>query len=240
MACVSANDRHWFDTFVSRCQAFAGRALDASPGELSSLLLHLSADIPDDASLRQRFAVRSMLGRIVAGLGRLEPATAGADIARAFLEWSASDLAVGEWRLGLTELVSRCAAALECSCDGRTNRPYARCAAKLLDTIKRRFADPGLTMEVVASESGASVRHAARVLKGETGQTFLAHLHHARIAAACEVLRASPVSIKEAAVAVGYVSSSEFGKHFKRLVGTTPARFRLGHGAAPGDGGNAR
>jgi len=103
-------------------------------------------------------------------------------------------------------------------CDIRTVRT--------LSIIEDRYADAQLTLGMVNANSGVSLWHAARMLKHQTGLGFRAHLHRTRIAAACRLLHQSTLSVKEIAAAVGYGSSSQFGRQFRRLCGTTPRLFR--------------
>lgn len=233
-------DRGWFDTFVSRLQEIAGHALDLSPCELAPLVHTLVDDVPRSLPPQQRFAIRSAIGKAVTRLGHLDATNGGSDVARLFLAWAASDISGDDWRVGLKCVVNTWASALEESGARSERRTYAGCADRVVRTIEERFTDPRLTLAAVATESGTSVRHTARVLKAHTGRTFLGHLHGTRIAAARRLLRESAASVKEIADAVGYVSSSELGKHFKRLTGTTPVRFRLAHRAFVTDGRNAR
>jgi len=73
----------------------------------------------------------------------------------------------------------------------------------------------------------ASSGHAARLLKHVTAVGFNAHLHRMRIAEAQRLLLEVSRSVKEVAAKVGYSTSSQFCWHFKRLVGTTPAHYRV-------------
>lgn len=232
-------DRVWFDTFVSRLQEIAGLAVDLPPRELAPLIHGLVDDVPRSLTLQQRFAIRSAIGRAVTRIGRLDAIDARSDVARLFLAW-ADDVTGDDWRVGLERVVKSWAAVLEEAGTSSEGRGYNGCAGRVMRTIEARFTDPRLTLEVVAFESGASVRHTARVLKQQTGRTFLGHLHRTRIAAARRLLRESAASVKEIAGAVGYVNSSELGRHFKRLTGKTPVQFRLDHGALASDGRNAR
>jgi AraC-like DNA-binding protein len=233
-------DRVWFDACVSRLQEIAGLALDLPPRDLAPLIHTLADDVPRRLPLQQRFAIRSAIGRAITRLGHLDAIDARSDVARLFLAWAAADLTGDDWRVGLARVVNSWAAALEDAGARSERRTYNGCAGRVMRTIEARFTDPRLTLEVVAFESGASVRHTARVLKQQTGRTFLGHLHRTRIAAARRLLRESAASVKEIAGEVGYVSSSELGRHFKRLTGKTPVQFRLALGAPASDGRNAR
>jgi AraC family transcriptional regulator len=81
-------------------------------------------------------------------------------------------------------------------------------------------------LKEITSASRLSVWHAARMLKHETGFPFSSHLHKSRVLEATDLLHDATLSVKEIAALVGYGSSSQFGRHFRRLTGTTPRAFR--------------
>lgn len=93
--------------------------------------------------------------------------------------------------------------------------------------INRRYLEPGFGLKDVATESGISMSQAARILKQHTGLGFMAHLHGRRVNVGCRLLRETTLSIKEVSAAVGYGSSSQFGRRFKQLAGVTAHEFRI-------------
>src|SRR5262249_5411730 len=142
-------------------------------------------------------------------------------IRAALVNWVATDCCLDGWHLELRHVVECCAAALEGEADGLTgNRRVDIRAARLLRVIREQHCNPHLTLRHVAIASDISVRHATRLLKQQTRAGFLMHLHRARVGSASHLLRETTLSVKEVAARVGYGSSSELGKHFKRLVGT--------------------
>ena len=104
------------------------------------------------------------------------------------------------------------------------NRSNAH-VGKALDFITRNYSRP-LTLGDIAKEVGLSSYRLAHVVKAHTGKTILQILTHARIQNAQNLLEHSEKSCTEIAYEVGFNDQSYFIKHFKRLTGITPARYR--------------
>jgi AraC-like DNA-binding protein len=96
---------------------------------------------------------------------------------------------------------------------------------KALDFITRHYAKP-LTLGLVAREVGLSTYRLAHVVKAHTGKTLLQIIIHARVQNAQHLLEHTDKSCTEIAYEVGFNDQSYFIKHFKRLIGITPARYR--------------
>jgi two-component system response regulator YesN len=97
--------------------------------------------------------------------------------------------------------------------------------SKALDFITRNYTKP-LALDDIASEVGLSSYRLAHVIKAHTGKTILQIITHARIQTAQHLLEHSEKSCTEIAYEVGFNDQSYFIKHFKRLTGITPARYR--------------
>jgi two-component system response regulator YesN len=105
----------------------------------------------------------------------------------------------------------------------RTNTHVARA----LDYIRRDFAKP-LTLADAAREVGLSPYRIAHLIKNHTGKTFIQILHEIRIQRARTLLEETDQPCTEIAYEVGFGDQSYFIKHFRRLTGITPARYRRG------------
>lgn len=131
---------------------------------------------------------------------------------------------------------TRVLAAVVRACDGCDPLPPAepppraapvdRRAARLIADIDRRYADPRLTLTAVARQLAVSPSHLTHILKSATGRTFGAHLHARRIAEARRLLVASTLSVKEIACDVGYGTTSQLDRHFRKIVGCPPTLYR--------------
>jgi two-component system, response regulator YesN len=96
---------------------------------------------------------------------------------------------------------------------------------KALDFIHGNFTRQ-MSLAEVARQADLSPGRMAHLIKEFTGRTFLQIVHERRIRHAQHLLQQTPKSCAEIAYEVGFGDQSYFIKHFKRLTGTTPARFR--------------
>jgi two-component system, response regulator YesN len=103
--------------------------------------------------------------------------------------------------------------------------------------IDDRYWDSELTLRALAREIGVSTEHLCRVLKRQTGGTFVALLRRARVRAACHLLTTTTLCMKEIAAHVGFSSPNRFARDFKKLCGVTPSEYRIGalRDAAPSE-----
>jgi AraC-like DNA-binding protein len=92
------------------------------------------------------------------------------------------------------------------------------------DAVARLRDDPALRLEAVAAEVGASRRTLERAIRVETGMSFGQWRQRAQLLRAVELL-AGGASVSRAATTVGFSTPSAFIASFRRVLGTTPARF---------------
>ncbi len=97
--------------------------------------------------------------------------------------------------------------------------------AQALDFISRNYMKP-LQLKDIAQEVGLSPYRLAHVVKEHSGKTLLQIIIHSRVQNALQLLSNSDKSCTEIAYEVGFNDQSYFIKHFKRLTGITPARYR--------------
>jgi two-component system response regulator YesN len=94
--------------------------------------------------------------------------------------------------------------------------------------IDAHYADPDLSLEEVAAEAQISPGYLSRLLKQETGFSFVDYLTRVRITQALQVLNNPSMKIYEVAEAVGYQSQHYFSRAFKRVFGRSPVEYRKG------------
>lgn len=94
--------------------------------------------------------------------------------------------------------------------------------------LREHFADPELSLESVAGALGVSPVYLSRLVKQETGTTFIALLTQIRISRAVQLLSSTGRSIADIGEAVGYESQHYFSTAFKKVVGVSPIRYRKG------------
>jgi AraC-like DNA-binding protein len=109
---------------------------------------------------------------------------------------------------------------------------------RALDFIRERHSRP-IGLRAVAEHVGLSTFHMAHLFKSATGRSALRAIHEARVQHAQRLLERSDKSCGEIAYEVGYTDQSYFIKHFRRLTGSTPARYRRG-GPADADSRHRR
>ncbi len=88
----------------------------------------------------------------------------------------------------------------------------------------------------VADAVGVSPSHLRQAFAADVGVPVGAYLARVRVDRAAELLRAGR-PVKEAAAAAGFCDASHLTRRFRRLLGTTPARYAA---APPPPGGSAR
>ena len=101
--------------------------------------------------------------------------------------------------------------------------------SQALALIANRLTDPALSAAAVASTIGVSASYFAKLLRTHCRCGFRALVRHARLDAARTRLERSLDRIKEVAASVGYTSTSQFDRDFRRAFHVTPRAYRRGH-----------
>lgn len=83
-----------------------------------------------------------------------------------------------------------------------------------------------ISLRIIAGSVGLSACRLAHLVKEFTGKTVLQIIQQVRVRHAQQLLEKTSMSCTEIAYDVGFQDQSYFIKHFKRLAGTTPARYR--------------
>jgi two-component system response regulator YesN len=94
--------------------------------------------------------------------------------------------------------------------------------------IDAHFGEPTLSLEEVASSAQISPGYLSRLLKLETGFSFVDYLTRVRITRAVQIMNDPSVKVYEVAEAVGYQSQHYFSRAFKRVFGRPPVEYRKG------------
>ena len=98
--------------------------------------------------------------------------------------------------------------------------------ARVLTFLEGHFADDGLRLAAAAQHVDVTPSHLDRLLKEQTGLTFLQHLRRIRMREAERLLLTTTSSIKETAYACGYAGAGSFGRDFKRTHGCAARVWR--------------
>ena len=106
-----------------------------------------------------------------------------------------------------------------------SHRALVAVAQRYLDA---HYGEPALSLEQVASAAGISPGYLSRLLKLETGFSFVDYLTRVRINRAVQMMNDPAVKVYEVAEAVGYQSQHYFSRAFKRVFGRPPVEYRKG------------
>jgi AraC-like DNA-binding protein len=96
---------------------------------------------------------------------------------------------------------------------------------KLREEMDRKFALPH-DLRTLARNAGVSVAYLCRLFKAYTGKTVIGYLVERRIQATIWKLREGDEKIISIALACGFNDLAYFNRAFKRIVGTTPSKYR--------------
>jgi AraC-like DNA-binding protein len=107
----------------------------------------------------------------------------------------------------------------------RANPDRTRPVRRAMEYLRERLAD-SITLEDLAAHAGLDKFHLCRAFRAQIGMPPHAYLTHLRIMRAKELLM-SGVRASEVAPLVGLYDQAQLTRHFRRIVGTTPARYRV-------------
>jgi two-component system response regulator YesN len=110
--------------------------------------------------------------------------------------------------------------------DGRAGRYYTGVIKLAQDTMDRRYMEPELSLNDVATQVNLSPCYFSAVFSQETGRTFKEYLTEIRIKRAKELLRTTSLKTFEICYQVGYNDPHYFSHVFKKQAGVTPGEFR--------------
>ncbi|MCA9643992.1 MAG: helix-turn-helix transcriptional regulator [Polyangiaceae bacterium] len=103
---------------------------------------------------------------------------------------------------------------------------YSRPVKRAVDCLRASLSQ-AITLDQLAAEAAYDKFHLCRAFRKEIGMPPHRYLTHLRIAEAKRLLRAG-VRASDLAPLLGFYDQAQLTKHFKRIVGTTPARFAKG------------
>lgn len=116
------------------------------------------------------------------------------------------------------ELVHKC----------RANPQFTRPVQECRDYIELHAEEP-LDLEALASHLGYSKYYLSRRVKEETGCTVNNYIQAVRVERAKMLLSYTDLSVAAIGERLCFATASHFSTVFKRLTGTTPARYREKH-----------
>lgn len=93
--------------------------------------------------------------------------------------------------------------------------------------IAQHYAEADLGLNAVADALGVHPAYLSRLMKQELGMPFAKYLTHMRINRAVQLMRDPNVRIWQVAERVGYSGGNYFSTAFKKVLGVSPADYRL-------------
>lgn len=100
---------------------------------------------------------------------------------------------------------------------------HSRPVRRTLEYIRERLGD-SITLDDLADHADLDKFHLCRAFRAQVGMPPHTYLTHLRIARAKELLLRN-VRASDLAPLVGLYDQAQLTRHFRRLVGTTPARY---------------
>jgi len=94
--------------------------------------------------------------------------------------------------------------------------------------VDKRYWDPEMCLEDAAAELQISPGYLSRLMKRETGFSFVEYLNRVRVKKATILMSDPAAKAFEVAERVGYRSQHYFSRAFKKVTGTTPTDHRKG------------
>ena len=106
---------------------------------------------------------------------------------------------------------------------GHARSQHTRPVRRAMEYLREQLAAP-VTLDDLATHAGLDKFHLCRAFRAQIGMPPHAYLTHLRIQRA-KTLLARGVRASELAPCVGLYDQSQLTRHFRRIVGTTPARY---------------
>lgn len=98
----------------------------------------------------------------------------------------------------------------------------------ILRYIENKYFENDLSLEKTAKQFNITSSYLSKLLKNETGYSFIDHLTNLRIEKAICIMKDPTVKICEVAELVGYSDQQYFSRAFKRVKGVSPIQFKEG------------
>lgn len=92
--------------------------------------------------------------------------------------------------------------------------------------IDRNFADPDLSLRLLAERAGLSPAYLGKIFTAVNTWSFNDYLNHVRVEAAAELLRDTSLPVSSISEKVGVMNANYFYTLFKKHYGITPSAYR--------------
>ncbi|MDA8425953.1 MAG: response regulator [Treponema sp.] len=98
-----------------------------------------------------------------------------------------------------------------------------------INFIGQQYYDPGLSLESSAQELQLSPGYLSRLMKRETGLSFIEYLNRVRVKKATQFMNDPAAKMFEIAERVGYRSQHYFSRAFRKVMGISPSEYKKGN-----------
>ncbi|NOU71997.1 helix-turn-helix domain-containing protein [Paenibacillus sp. LMG 31458] len=109
--------------------------------------------------------------------------------------------------------------------NGLNPQRQLRYSEKIMNWLEGHYADE-ISLDTLADHLHISKYYVSRIFKQETGATLMDYILARRIRQACLLLITSNKGIEQISIEVGMNNFPYFCQAFKKLVGTTPMKYR--------------
>ena len=219
MTAAHTSDSEWLTSLLRKCEAIALQTEDDA--ELLRMHHQLFDEFPSDADEFTLVVAKSLALQTFGRLANRFAQHRYGEICDRVTELgscAAADLGA-TWRRASLALLQVA---------GHTGdhllRDQRLCRASVI--IRTRYSDPALNLAAVARQSGISPWQLSRLMKRHTGHGFTSHVHATRVEAAERLLIETSLSVKEIAATVGYRSTTQMDRQFRRASGAAPSALR--------------
>lgn len=100
-----------------------------------------------------------------------------------------------------------------------------------INSIGQHYYDPEFSLEDAARELEISPGYLSRLMKRETGLSFVEYLNRIRVKKATQFMNDPAAKMFEIAERVGYRSQHYFSRAFRRVMGASPSEYKKGAGS---------
>ncbi|HTX74341.1 MAG TPA: response regulator [Rectinemataceae bacterium] len=94
--------------------------------------------------------------------------------------------------------------------------------------VGQHYWKPTLSLEITAKELQISPGYLSRLMKRETGHSFVEYLNCVRIKKATQLMNDPAARVFEVAERVGYRSQHYFSRAFRKVMGISPSEYKRG------------
>lgn len=95
----------------------------------------------------------------------------------------------------------------------------------IIESFRNRLNE-NLSLDIIASQSGMSVRSLTRLFQTKLHITFVQYLKMLRIIRAMELIKDTDLNMTEIAYEIGYSNIAAFSNNFKQLTNMRPTEFK--------------